>query len=148
MSRVEQAISCYDEGFICSQAILSTYGPLYGLEHENALKIADAFGGGMARMGETCGAVTATFMVMGLKCGRTVIENSKTHEDLYDLVREFISRFVSLNGSIMCRDLLHYDISTPQGIKEARDKNLFKTLCHEYVKDAAEILEVLLEINE
>ena len=147
MSRVEQAGSCYDEGFVCSQAILSTYGSLYGLERENALKIADAFGGGMARMGETCGAVTGAFMVMGLKYGRTVIENSQTHEDLYSLVREFISRFISRNGSIMCRDLLHQDMNTPQGLKEARDKNLFTTLCPEYVKDAAEILEEFLEIN-
>lgn len=147
MSRVELAVSCYNGGFVCSQAILSTYGPLYGLERENALKIADAFGGGMARMGETCGAVTGAFMVMGLKYGRTVIENSQTHEDLYGLVREFISRFISRNGSIMCRDLLHQDISTPQGLKEARDKNLFKTLCPEYVKNAVEILEEFLDIS-
>ena len=48
MSTVESAVSCYKEGFSCSQAILSTYGPLLVLNRELALKIAGAFGEGRA----------------------------------------------------------------------------------------------------
>lgn len=147
MNKRELAVSCYNNGLVCSQAILSTYGILYGLERETALKIAGAFGGGMARMGETCGAVTGAFMVMGLKYGRTIEEYSQMHEDLYGLVREFTRRFISVNGSIMCRDLLQQDISTSRGLKEARERNLFKTLCPKYIGDAAGILEELLDIS-
>ena len=147
MNRVESAISCFNEGFVCSQALLSTYGPLFGLDRKTSLKIADAFGGGMARMGETCGAVTGAFMVIGLKYGRTVVEDAQTHEDLYTLIGEFVRRFVSRNKSIVCKELLNLDISSPQGLQEARDRDLFHTVCLEYVRDAAEIVEELLELS-
>ena len=52
MSRVELAVSCFEEGFTCSQALLSAYGAQFGLDREVALRIADGFGGGMGRMGE------------------------------------------------------------------------------------------------
>ena len=147
MTRVELTVSCFKEGFVCSQALLSTYGPLFGLDCETALRIADAFGGGIARMGETCGAVTGAFMVFGLKHGRNVVEDFQAHEDLYSIAGEFVRKFISRNKSIVCRELLDLDISSPQGMKEARDKNLFQTVCPEYVRDAAEIVEELLETN-
>jgi len=50
--------------------VLSTYGTRSGLDRETGLKVAGAFGAGMARMGETCGAVTGAFMVIGLTAKR------------------------------------------------------------------------------
>jgi len=55
-----------EAGFNCCQAILSTYGSELGLDESLAKRIASGFGGGMARMGETCGPVTGAFMVIGL----------------------------------------------------------------------------------
>ena len=63
MSKVQQAVSLFNEGLLCSQALLSTYGPELGLDREIALKLATAFGGGMCRMGETCGAVARALML-------------------------------------------------------------------------------------
>ena len=145
MSEIEQAVSCFEKGFVCSQALLSTYGTRFGLDREIALKIADGFGGGMARMAETCGAVTGAFMVIGLKYGRTVAEDTPAHEKTNNLITEFVREFKSRHGSIICRELVGYDISTPEGLIEARDRNLFTTLCPKYVRDAAEILEKILE---
>lgn len=145
MNRVERAVSCFKEGFSCSQAMLSTYGPQLGLNHELALKVSGAFGGGMARMGETCGAVTGAFMVIGLKHGKTKFEDKQAKEKTYSLVREFVDRFKSRNGSIVCRELLGCDISTPEGRDLAKEKNLFTTLCPKFVQDAAEIIEQILE---
>ena len=145
MNRVERAVSCFKEGFSCSQAMLSTYGPQLGLNHELALKVSGAFGGGMARMGETCGAVTGAFMVIGLKYGKTKVEDEQAKERAYSLVREFVDRFKSRNGSIVCRELLGCDISTPEGSDLAKEKNLFATLCPKFVQDAAEIIEQILE---
>ena len=144
MSKVEQAVSCFEKGFVCSQALLSTYGTRLGLDPVIALKMADGFGGGMARMGETCGAVTGAFMVIGLKYGRTVLEDTEAHEKTYSLVREFIHQFKSRNGSIMCRELIGCDISTTEGLHTAREKKLFTSICPKYVRDAAEIIENIL----
>jgi len=144
MNNPERAVSCFKETFSCSQAILSTYGPELGLEKETALKVAGAFGGGMARMGELCGAVTGAFIVIGLKHGKIKAEDEEAKEKTYLIVREFVERFKSRNGSIKCRELLGYDISTLEGIQLIKEKNLFYTICVKYVRDAAEIIEELL----
>jgi C_GCAxxG_C_C family probable redox protein len=95
-------------------------------------------------MGETCGAATGVFMVIGLKYGRLVVTDTKSHEKTNRLVREFVGRFKSLNGSIVCRELLGCDLSTPEGQKTFVDKKLRDTLCTKFVRDAAEIVQQLL----
>jgi C_GCAxxG_C_C family probable redox protein len=144
MSEVEEAVSCFNEGFMCSQALLSAYAGQFGIDRETALKVSAAFGGGMGRMGETCGAVTGAFMVIGLKYGRTTVQDTKSHERTNRLVREFVDKFKSLNGSIVCRELLDCDLSTPDGLKTFVDKKLRDTLCTKFVRDAAEIVQQLL----
>ncbi|KAF5421459.1 MAG: putative redox-active protein [Candidatus Methanomarinus sp.] len=145
MNKIECAVSCFKEGFSCSQALLSTYGPQFDLNREMALKVSGAFGGGIGHMGETCGAVTGVIMVIGLKYGKTRAEDEQIEEKAYSLIQEFVDKFNSRNGSIICRELLGYDISTPEGMKLAKEKNLFITICPKLVQDAAEIIEQILE---
>ena len=144
MSRVERALSCFEEGFNCAQAVLSTYGPQFGLDRELALKVAGAFGGGIARMGQTCGAVTGALMTIGLKYGNTKTDDEQAKEKAYSLAKEFADRFQSRNGSIVCRELLGCDISIPEERKLVAEKGLFATLCPKFVQDAAEIVEQIL----
>lgn len=145
MNGVERAVSCFDEGFSCSQAVLSAFGPQLGLDRETALRVAAGFGGGMGHRGETCGAVTGAFMVIGLKCGRSAVDNQEAKETAYTLVNEFVDEFESRNGSVICRELLGCDISTPEGLELAREMNLLTTRCPNFVRDAAEIIEQVLE---
>jgi C_GCAxxG_C_C family probable redox protein len=144
MSRVNEAQSKMKAGFNCSQAILSTYASDLGLEPSLALKIASGFGGGMARMGETCGAVAAAIMVIGLKHGFTSGEDKAGKNAAYEIVREFAKRFEEKRGSIKCRELIECDISTPEGYQRARDQKLFETICVKIIEDAGEILEGIL----
>ena len=145
MNRVELAVFCFEEGYTCSQALLSIYGAKFGLDREIALRIADGFGGGMGSMGETCGAVTGAFMVISLKHGRTVVEDRDAHKKTNSLINDFVRLFKYRNASIVCRELLGCDISTPEGLDSAREKKLFTTVCPKYVRDAAEIVEQILE---
>ena len=144
MTHVEKAVSQFKQGHSCSQAVFSAYAPLLGVSENKALKIACSFGGGMARMGETCGAVTGAFMVLGLKHGRVDPLDEQTKEKTYELVEQFVSRFKSRNRFIACRDLLGCDIGDPEGHEMAEKNRLFDTLCPKLVQDAAEILEELL----
>jgi C_GCAxxG_C_C family probable redox protein len=61
------AVKCFNNGFNCAQAVLSTYSEQLGVDKTTALKIAGSFGGGMGHIGETCGAVTGAFMLIELK---------------------------------------------------------------------------------
>lgn len=146
MSSVEQAVTRFNEGSLCSQAVFSTYAEKLGLDLETAMKIATPFGGGMARMGETCGAVSGALMAIGLKHGNMTdwrIED-KQKEKAYRIAIEFVEKFKSRNGSVWCKDLLGCDLSTPEGRKAANDGKLFFTACPKFVREAAEILEEVL----
>jgi len=140
MSKVQQAVSAFQSGFNCSQAIVRTYGPDYGLSPLDSLRVSCGFGGGMRR-GDTCGAVTGALMVLGLRCGPRDTSDTAAKTEVYSRVVTFCSSFESRCGSRYCRDLLGCDISTPQGMEHARANNLFKTVCPKMVQAAAEILE-------
>lgn len=140
MKNSDLAVSCFKEGSSCSQAILSTYGQGLGMDKGTALKISAPFGGGMARMGETCGAVTGAFMALGLKHAA----GKESKEKLYALINEFVAKFKARNGSIICRELLGHDMSSAEGMKAIKEKGLVDTLCPKLVKDAADILEEIL----
>jgi C_GCAxxG_C_C family probable redox protein len=144
MSVVEDAVSAFDEGFSCSQSVFSAFAPELGLDRETALKVATAFGGGMGHRGDTCGAVTGAFMAIGLKHGRLRPEDEETRDQAYSLVERFVREFEARHGSIVCRELLGYDISTPEGMQSAQEKNLPATRCPHFVRDAAEILQQML----
>jgi len=141
MNQIDLALSRFAEGFNCSQAVLSAYAE--GMDEETALKIAAGFGGGLGRMAETCGAVTRAMMVLGLKFG-AVSPDREAKERVYAKIREFADRFKARNGSLLCRDLLGCDISTPEGYEVAKEKRLVSTTCPKFVRDAAEILEEML----
>jgi C_GCAxxG_C_C family probable redox protein len=146
MNITEQAVSCFEGGFNCAQAVLSAYAPEFGLEPTMALKVAGAFGGGMGRLGQTCGALTGAFMVIGLKYGKASADDDEeqTKEKAYRLVQELAARFAARHGSIACKDLLGCDIGTPEGRLQAKEAELFATRCPKFVRDAAEIVGQLL----
>lgn len=144
MNHLQNAVNTFQEGFSCSQAVLSAFGPDLGLERETALRVAGAFGGGMARTGQTCGAVTGALMVIGLKYGQTTVDAKQAKEKTYALAREFMRQFEARHGSIACQALLGHDLSTPEGLQLAREKGLFTSLCPKLVADAVEILEGIL----
>jgi C_GCAxxG_C_C family probable redox protein len=144
MNKPDQAVECFKQTFNCSQAVFSTYATEFGIDMETALKIAGAFGGGMARMGETCGAVTGAFMVIGLKYGKARAEDEPAKEKTYQVVGEFVGKFKSRNGSITCRELTGCDMNSPEGLQAFKEKNLLKTHCTKFVRDASEIVEELI----
>ena len=50
----------------CAQSLVSMYCEDFGLDRNLGLKVAMGFGSGMARTGNTCGAVTGAYMILGL----------------------------------------------------------------------------------
>lgn len=143
--KVLQATTRFQEGFNCSQSVFSAFAPGFGLSRDFALRIAAPFGGGMGRMGEVCGAVSGAIMVIGLKTGSTQAGNKTAKETSYNRTCEFAARFKDRNGTILCRELLGFNIDDPDDLQRARENGLFKNQCPKYVQDSAEILATLLE---
>ncbi len=145
MSRSEIASATFRKGFNCAQAVLSSFGEEYGLDPIMAYRVAAAFGGGMGHMGDACGSVTGAFMVIGLKYGLTVADGSQSHWEAFSAVQEFVEEFKSRNGSIVCREILGFDISDRVKFKEAMKQGIPQKICPKLVRDAVEITEGLLQ---
>ena len=114
MDKVQEAVSVFKSGFNCSQAIVRTYGPEYGLTPLDSLRVSCGFGGGMRR-GDTCGAVTGALMVLGLRYGPKDVADTSAKNDVYSRVTEFCRRYEARCDSVVCRELLGCDISTEEG---------------------------------
>jgi C_GCAxxG_C_C family probable redox protein len=141
---VEQAVAYFAAGYLCSQSLLLAYAPSLAVEPGMAARIAAPFGAGMGRMGRTCGAVTGALMVIGVRYGHRAAGDEERKEHTFELVREFLSQFEARNGSVVCRDLLGYDVSTAEGLESARAAGLFEIRCPKLVRDAAEIVGQIL----
>lgn len=144
MNHAEKAVCYYNNNFNCSQSVFTAFATELGIEEKLALKLATDFGGG-ARKGELCGAVSGALMVLGLLCGHCESDDSEGKMKAYRISEEYMNRFIQKNGSAVCRDLLGYDLTKAEDMQEIKERNLFKTLCPEMVRSAAEILEEMIE---
>lgn len=143
MTKAEKALELFANNFNCSQAVLTAFAPDFGLDEKLALMLGTQFGGG-ARNGEMCGAVSGALMVLGLKYGHYESENSEQKSRAYAIATEYTKRFKELNSSIVCRDLLGYDLTNPDDMACIKEKNLFGDICHKMIKSAVEVLEGIL----
>ena len=114
----EKAKELFLEGCNCSQAVFAAYAERYHLDKELALKLSASFGGGMGRMREVCGAVSAMFMVAGMETGQVRPKDPEAKKANYDMVQKLAKRYKEEYGSIICKELLGL---VPMPGKEKKD---------------------------
>src|SRR5512143_3975820 len=136
MTKTDAALSYFRDGFNCAQSVLAAWAPEEGMDSTLALRVAGAFGGGLARMGLTCGAVTGALMVIGLQFGQVTPDDPEAKQRAYALARQFAEQFAARHGSIACRDLLGGDINDPEQWRALREQGVFDTLCPQFVSYA------------
>ena len=142
--RVELALKRFQGGFHCSQAVLEAYAADFGLDVELARRIAAGLAGGSTVGGE-CGAVASGYLVLSLKHARVTpaYGDVEQENELWNRVRRFVGEFEQRHGALTCRELLGVDAFAREGYEEALRKDLFKTRCPNYVRDAITILDSL-----
>lgn len=141
-SRVEDAVRMFESGYNCCQAVLATYSRLYGLEKDDALRLASPMGGGIGRMREVCGPVTAMALLYGVIDGNIDPEDEEKKKEVYERVREMSDEFARRNGSIICRELLGIEGREESAAPSPRTKEFYATRpCSRLVRCAAEIIE-------
>lgn len=143
MNKTDKALELFSNNFNCSQAVLTAFAPDFGLDEKLALMLGTSFGGG-ARNGEICGAVSGALMVLGLKYGHFDSADNEQKSRAYSIAVEYTKRYKEANGSIVCRDLLGYDLSKPDEMACIKEKGLFGEVCPKAIKSAVEILESIL----
>lgn len=144
-SRVMQAVRTFESGYTCAQSVFATYADLFGMDRETALKLASPMGGGVGRMREICGVVSAMALLGGLKEGNIDPENEDGKEQIYLLTRKMADRFKEKNHSIICRELLGIEGREESARPSERTKEYYASRpCSRLVADAAEIIEEML----
>lgn len=141
-SRVELAAARFEEGYNCCQAVFATYADLFGMDFNTALMVSSPMGGGMGRMREICGAVSAMSLLVGLKEGNIDPKDKKAQGRTYETVRIMCDRFKEENGSILCKELLGIKKAEQSSTPSERTKEYYNTRpCTRMVISAARIVE-------
>ena len=106
--RVAEIKDKHTRGYNCAQIVLCSYAEELGIE-ETLFRISEGFGAGMGGMMQTCGAVTAMFMALGLANSSGDLQACDTKPQTMKKVRELAAEFEKKNGSIVCRELKGID---------------------------------------
>ena len=102
----QKAVENFRKGYNCAQSVFLAFAEDFGIDSETALKLSSSFGGGMGRLREVCGTVSAIFLLVGYKYGYTSPTDKQAKIDHYKLIQDIARRVQQDKGSYVCRDLL------------------------------------------
>ena len=143
----EAAKQLFYQGYNCAQSVFCAFTDVTGYDLDTSARMASSFGGGLGRLRETCGVVSAAALVLGIVKGYDDPSDYDAKKRHYALVREFAERFRSECGSINCRELLTMAGLQPVsgGEPEERSEEFYrKRPCPKLVCEAARILDEFL----
>ena len=136
----QKARDLFKSGYNCAQSVFCAFCEDFEIDFVTGLKLSSSFGGGMGRLREVCGAVSAMFMLAGLKFGYITNNDDEKKAEHYKFIQELAEKFKNENGSIICRELLGVD--SDGYVPQKRDEKYYKTRpCEEYVASAARLIE-------
>ena len=145
VDHAELARELFFKGYNCAQAVFCAYCDLTGLDIDQAARMASSFGGGLGRLREVCGTVSAASLVLGMLKGYSDPTDFAAKKAHYALIQEFARRFQAQNGSIVCRELLRGVEVSPGGTPEVRTPEYYrKRPCPDLAFKSARILEEML----
>jgi C_GCAxxG_C_C family probable redox protein len=141
-----KALENFDSGYNCAESVLMAIGEYLNMPKDRSLpRIATGFGGGIARNGNLCGALTGGIMAIGLDLGRDDSRGSR--DPCYPAVDRLFNGFVEKFGSSQCRDLIGVDLKTPEGQKAHANRDLKET-CRSCVQWSARAsLDLIAEFS-
>ena len=144
MDHGNKAAELFLSGYNCSQAVAVAFCDVTGLTEKQAAKMSSAFGGGMGRMREVCGAVSGMLMVLSFLYGYDTPGDDAGKKVLYTQVQELAGAFRGANGSIICREILKNPPSDPNPTPRTADFYA-KRPCARMVMTAAQLLDQFIE---
>jgi len=89
----------------CSRSVLFALETHLQLSDGQALQASTALAGGVARMGETCGAITGGIMAIGLALGERDLSDVQAYRDTMKASCELYTRFKEEIGSTLCLEI-------------------------------------------
>jgi C_GCAxxG_C_C family probable redox protein len=145
MTRAEKAVALHSGGSSCSQAAFTVFAADFGMDEALAHKISTGLGGGMGRMGLTCGAISGGVLALSLAFGSEVGSDQEAKMTTYEAVSKLITAMERKHGSTQCRDLLDgANLWTEEGRAAVKAGDLGNKVCNRLVADVVDYVETLL----
>ncbi|MCE5347046.1 MAG: C-GCAxxG-C-C family protein [Bacteroidales bacterium] len=141
---IYKALSLFDEGYACAQSVLLAFADRYNLDEETAKRISSTFGAGMGRLRQKCGALTGSYMVLGLAFGNLNPGDMETKLAAYKKVRDLTQAVENIYGTSNCAELLKKHVTETDIIQRKHHK----IICRSVVSDTTGLLYDMLEVNE
>ena len=133
---------------VCSQSILLAFQELLGMEDELTFKAAGPLCVGLG-MGKTCGALTGGMMVLGMKYGRTRIDEGLG--GLFSgilIAQSLVQRFEQEYGTTACREISKLDWTDSDAVIQAVNNPEFMAMCANVVGATAEMVaKIIAEVD-
>jgi C_GCAxxG_C_C family probable redox protein len=132
----------------CSQSILLAFQELLGMDDELTFKAAGPLCAGLG-MGKTCGALTGGMMVLGMKYGRTRIDEGLG--GLFSgilIAQSLVQRFEQEYGTTACSEISRLDWTDSDAVIQAVTNPEFLAMCANVVGTTAEMVaEIIAEVD-
>lgn len=127
LKKIEERAAFYEKTYHgCSQCTLLAIQENLNLTDEGAFKAATSLVGGVALMGDTCGAVIGGLMALGLVYGRSKIEDGEQLTLALRPARTFYRRFQKQYGSCICRELQKIALGRSFDMTKKEDYEAFR----------------------
>jgi C_GCAxxG_C_C family probable redox protein len=112
-SAKDHAVALFDAGYNCAESAVMALLAAAGRDAREAQRLATAFGGGLARRGGVCGAVSGAAMALSAMLGRSDPKDREGKERVYAAVTALVRGIEEAHGSVECRRLTGLDWSDP-----------------------------------
>lgn len=144
--RVNLAVENFESGYNCAQSVFLAYADVFELDIELAKQMSVSFGGGVGRMREICGTVSAMAMLAGFKYPVIDPHDQEARARNYGMVQKMADLFKEKHGTVICRNLLPPEESSTTPAPSARTPQYYaKRPCGKYVAEAARIAGKMLK---
>jgi len=144
--RVQRAVDNFYDGFNCAQSVFLAYSDIFELDLDTAKKMSVSFGGGMGRMREVCGTVSAMSMLAGFRYPVMDAKDQDARTKNYEIVQKMAAIFKEKNSTIICRELLGQLAKSDTPAPELRTNAYYeKRPCSQFVEESARIAGKMLK---
>jgi len=143
-TKKEVAVASFRSGMNCAQSVLSSFTEEVQADKNVTLRISSGFMGGMGKLQKTCGAVTGSFMVIGLCNSAKTDDPGEIKSSNVKMIQEFNKRFIELHQHTDCSSLIKCDLNTEEGQRFFSEQRLGENVCEKCIMSAVGILEELL----
>lgn len=119
--KTAKAKQLHSQGFNCSQSVVMTFAEEAGINPDMAERMSAALGGGVAKMGEICGCVSAMAVLSGFVKENQMADGKVDTMKAHAWTRDLAEKFRNECGDIVCRRLKAPEATTGRQPKPCRE---------------------------